>query len=106
MAAVYADDVKTVEAHLQSGADPNYSFSSMKLFAEEHRWETFPLLEADSLDMIGLLLRHGADPDKERDVCRDVGVSDVRLEATGEKESFRSCHPWPEIEALIQNFGR
>ena len=101
IAAAINDDVQKVEKLIAMGADVN------------HKWLNYgnlpfttPLFEAHSIEMIQMLLNHGADPHIKRDLPKASSIKVWESEkATGEFETFLTKKHPVEIAKFIKTLN-
>lgn len=99
--SVIGDNTYLADKLIFYGADVNYEYEE----CSNHLFTT-PLFEANSIDMINLLLQRGADPELKREIVKHVftkdGVEQVR--PTGDFETFLTKKHPKEIQKFIKEY--
>jgi hypothetical protein len=98
--SVIGDNTYLAEKLLYYGADVNYEYEE----CANHLFTT-PLFEANSIDMINLLLQKGADPELKREIIKHVYTkAGEEVRPTGEYETFLTKKHPKEIQKFIKAY--
>jgi hypothetical protein len=99
--AVIGDNTYLADKLIFYGADVNYEAEE----CSNHLFTT-PLFEANSIDMINLLLQKGANPELKREIVKHVFTKDGKeqVRPTGEYETFLTKKHPKEIQKFIKEY--